>query len=171
MREEYLAVPELLRAIELNALGLSGGRHRISVRADETPPLRGAEHELLSAFGNLVSNAVRYTPDLGTIDLVWKRAPDGGAIFSVQDTGIGIEQDHLPRITERFFRVDRSRSKKSGGTGLGLAIVKHVVVRHQAHLEITSAPGKGSCFSIRFPPSRVGAGVADNIESAAKTLV
>ena len=171
LREEYLAVPELLRVVELNALGLSGGRHRISLHAEETPPLRGAEHELVSAFGNLVSNAVRYTPDQGTIDLMWKRAPDGGAVFSVQDTGIGIEQDHLPRLTERFYRVDRSRSKKSGGTGLGLAIVKHVVVRHQAHLEIASVPGKGSCFSIKFPLSRMTAGVADNAESSPKTLV
>jgi two-component system, OmpR family, phosphate regulon sensor histidine kinase PhoR len=171
LRDEYLAVPELLRVVELNALGLSGGRHRISLHAEETPPLRGAEHELLSAFGNLVSNAVRYTPDQGTIDLIWKRTPAGGAAFSVQDTGIGIEPDHLPRLTERFYRVDRSRSKKSGGTGLGLAIVKHIVVRHQAHLEIVSVPGKGSCFSIKFPRTRLVSEVADDAESAPETLV
>jgi two-component system, OmpR family, phosphate regulon sensor histidine kinase PhoR len=171
LREETLAVPELLRMVELNALGLSAGRHRISLQAEETPLLRGAEHELLSAFGNLVSNAVRYTPDQGTIALIWKRSPDGGAVFSVQDSGIGIDQDHLPRLTERFYRVDRSRSKKSGGTGLGLAIVKHVVVRHQAQLEIASVPGKGSCFSIKFPRTRmVAAGSADDAESRPKTM-
>jgi len=118
-------------------------------------------------FGNLCSNAVRYTPAGGEVGLSWKAAADGGAVFAVRDTGIGIEPQHLPRLTERFYRVDRSRSRETGGTGLGLAIVKHVVNRHAAKLEVSSEPGRGSCFSVIFPDSRVRAAQTAPVESNA----
>ncbi len=107
----------------------------------------------MSALGNLVSNAVRYTPADGriTIRLGWD---DGHAVFSVTDTGLGIAPEHIPRLTERFYRVDRSRSRDTGGTGLGLAIVKHVVSRHHAELRVSSEVGRGSVFRVIFPPER-----------------
>ena len=117
--------------------------------------MAGSRDELASAFGNLVSNAIRYTPAGGTITLGWRIEGDGTGVFSVADTGIGIGPEHLPRLTERFYRVDRSRSRATGGTGLGLAIVKHVLLRHQAELDIASEPGKGSRFSVRLPARRV----------------
>ena len=113
-----------------------------------------AETELVSAFTNLVANAVRYTPAGGTVSISW-RADEQGAEFAVQDTGIGIDQKHIPRLTERFYRVDRGRSRDAGGTGLGLAIVKHSLSRHQAQLDIKSTPGIGSRFAARFPANRV----------------
>jgi two-component system phosphate regulon sensor histidine kinase PhoR len=113
----------------------------------------GSEAELLSAFGNLVSNAVRYTPASGKVSIVWRDSEDG-ATLSVEDTGVGIPEEHIPRLTERFYRVDRSRSRETGGTGLGLAIVKHAVMRHQATLDIASEPGRGSRFTVRFPTQR-----------------
>jgi two-component system phosphate regulon sensor histidine kinase PhoR len=117
--------------------------------------LLGSARELRSAFANLAGNAVRYTPDGGEIVLRWSaEAPDGGR-FSVRDSGIGIAREHLPRLTERFYRVDRGRSREAGGTGLGLAIVKHVLERHQAVLQIESEQGHGSTFSAVFPPHRV----------------
>jgi two-component system phosphate regulon sensor histidine kinase PhoR len=106
-------------------------------------------------MSNLASNAVRYTPVGGRIQVQWRALPDGRAEFSVRDTGPGIAPEHLSRLTERFYRVDRSRSRETGGTGLGLAIVKHVVQRHGSELRIDSAPGAGSTFAIVFPPSRV----------------
>jgi two-component system phosphate regulon sensor histidine kinase PhoR len=106
---------------------------------------------LRSAFGNLVSNAVRYTPRGGCIVLTWAMDAKGQPAFSVKDTGIGIAAEHIPRLTERFYRVDRGRSRETGGTGLGLAIVKHVLLRHQATLDIESKPGEGSEFRIVFP--------------------
>jgi two-component system phosphate regulon sensor histidine kinase PhoR len=108
---------------------------------------------LASAFGNLASNAVRYTAPGGIIALHWYNN-GSGAVFEVRDTGIGIPAEHISRITERFYRVERGRSRDAGGTGLGLAIVKHVVLRHHAELAIDSAPGKGSTFAIRFPVMR-----------------
>jgi two-component system phosphate regulon sensor histidine kinase PhoR len=152
--DERVAVGGLLSRIRSEAEGLSGGRHRVVL--DETPgyDLLGADAELASAFGNLASNAVRYTPPGGEVRLVWRAGP-GGAVFSVEDTGIGIEREHIPRLTERFYRVDRGRSRDTGGTGLGLAIVKHTLSRHQASLEIESEPGKGSRFIARFPARRV----------------
>jgi two-component system phosphate regulon sensor histidine kinase PhoR len=102
-----------------------------------------------------VSNAIRYTPAGGTITLRWNIEADGTGVFAVTDTGIGIGPEHLPRLTERFYRVDRSRSRATGGTGLGLAIVKHVLLRHQADLAVASEPGKGSTFSVRLPARRV----------------
>jgi two-component system phosphate regulon sensor histidine kinase PhoR len=104
--------------------------------------------------GDLVSNAVRYTPAGGEVRLSW-RASEKGAEFAVEDTGTGIEAEHIPRLTERFYRVDRGRSRESGGTGLGLAIVKHALARHQATLEIESTPGKGSRFAAKFPARRM----------------
>ncbi|MCL2345293.1 MAG: phosphate regulon sensor histidine kinase PhoR, partial [Desulfobulbus sp.] len=120
--------------------------------------LTGAASEVASAVSNLVINAVRYTPAGGRIDVRWQRLPDGAARFEVQDTGCGIAPEHLPRLAERFYRADRSRSRESGGTGLGLAIVKHVVQRHGGELQITSQPGRGSCFALLFPAQRVRAG-------------
>jgi two-component system phosphate regulon sensor histidine kinase PhoR len=115
----------------------------------------GAPSELISAMSNLVSNAIRYTPAGGEIRVCWRLLPDARAEFSVSDTGPGIASEHLPRLTERFYRVDRSRSRDTGGTGLGLAIVKHVCQRHGAKLKIESVLGKGSTFSIIFPAERV----------------
>ena len=122
---------------------------------DEDASMTGSELELTSAFSNLVTNAVRYTPEGGRITVRWS-APDGAdARFSVADTGIGIPTPHLPRLTERFYRVDRGRSRESGGTGLGLAIVKHVLTRHQGSLEIESEVGKGSVFTAVLPARRI----------------
>jgi two-component system phosphate regulon sensor histidine kinase PhoR len=106
-------------------------------------------------MSNLVSNAVRYTPSGGEVAVAWRVLPDGRGEFSVRDTGPGIAAEHLPRLTERFYRVDRSRSRETGGTGLGMAIVKHVVQRHGAQLRIDSTPGVGSCFAITFPAGRM----------------
>ena len=117
--------------------------------------IAGVQTELYSALSNLVTNAVRYTPELGRIRVSWALLEDGRGEFQVKDTGPGIAAEHLPRLTERFYRVDRSRSRETGGTGLGLAIVKHVVQRHGAELRIASRPGQGSCFSILFPAARV----------------
>ncbi|MDD2691748.1 MAG: ATP-binding protein, partial [Simplicispira sp.] len=117
--------------------------------------IAGIQSELLSALSNLVANAVRYTPASGSITVKWRWLDDGGAVFSVQDTGPGIDPKHVPRLTERFYRVDHSRSRETGGTGLGLSIVKHVLQRHDAVLEIDSKPGRGSTFSVHFPASRV----------------
>jgi two-component system phosphate regulon sensor histidine kinase PhoR len=132
---------------------LSAGRHDISLSGAPAKDLLGSETELSSAFGNLVSNAIRYTPAKGKVRIVWREDQDG-ASFSVEDSGVGIPAEHIPRLTERFYRVDRSRSRETGGTGLGLAIVKHALIRHQAALEIASEPGKGSRFTARFPAQR-----------------
>lgn len=154
-REEAVNVPDLARGLYHDALALSAGRHKVVLQLDSADWIKGAEDELRSAFGNLVSNAVRYTPAGGEIRLSWRPAAADGAAFAVSDTGIGIESQHLPRLTERFYRVDRGRSRETGGTGLGLAIVKHVVSRHAARLDVESEPGRGSCFRVLFPASRV----------------
>ncbi len=151
---EVIDMASLIDKLKCAAEGLSAGRHAIAVVGDGRPDLRGAEPELVSAFANLVTNAVRYTPAGGTIRIVWQ-ALGQGAEFAVEDTGIGIAPEHIPRLTERFYRVDRGRSRDSGGTGLGLAIVKHSLSRHQAQLDITSTPGVGSRFAARFPASRI----------------
>lgn len=137
-----------------DASALSHGKHKIS--ADATPQLDliGAVDELQSTLSNLVSNAIRYTPEGGEIHISWQLR-NRQAVFSVADNGIGIEQQHIDRLTERFYRVDRSRSRETGGTGLGLSIVKHILNRHQAKLEITSEPGVGSTFSAVFPEARI----------------
>ena len=113
---------------------------------------------------NLVGNAIRYTPAEGEVHVTCRDDSEGRLLFSVQDTGPGIAPEHIPRLTERFYRVDRSRSRETGGTGLGLAIVKHVVQRHGAQLKIDSTPGKGSTFTIVFPANRVA--VTRNIVNA-----
>ena len=151
---QRVAVVPLLERIREEAVALSGSRHRISLSIENRQDLSGSETEIASAFLNLVTNAVRYTPKGGEIRLAWRATDDGGE-FSVEDTGIGIEPEHLPRLTERFYRVDRSRSRETGGTGLGLSIVKHVLVRHQASLEVHSEVGKGSRFAVRFPAARL----------------
>ncbi len=153
--DEKVDVHALIADVAQDMQILSGGRHTIEVPGDIDGHLLGSARELRSAFGNLASNAVRYTPEGGLIKLDWSVAPDGSAVFSVKDSGIGIAAHHIPRLTERFYRVDRGRSRESGGTGLGLAIVKHVLTRHQATLEISSEPGKGSVFTARFPARRV----------------
>ncbi|HXZ47930.1 MAG TPA: phosphate regulon sensor histidine kinase PhoR [Usitatibacter sp.] len=152
--EEPIEMRGLLERLGAEARALSGGRHRIEVEGETGIDLRGSEKELSSAFGNLVSNAIRYTPEGGTVRLKWHRLPDGAA-FDVEDTGIGIAAEHIPRLTERFYRVDRGRSRETGGTGLGLAIVKHALARHGATLDIASTPGEGSRFSARFTGPRV----------------
>jgi two-component system, OmpR family, phosphate regulon sensor histidine kinase PhoR len=152
--ETLVDVSVLLAGVHDEALALSVGRHRIELNAEERILLLANAQELRSAFGNLVSNAVHYTPAGGDIRLSWGRRGTQ-AVFSVADSGPGIEPRHIPRLTERFYRVDHSRSRETGGTGLGLAIVKHVLTRHQSTLEIESEPGKGSCFSAVFPARRV----------------
>lgn len=156
-REDRVDVPRLLRELCREAESLSGGRHRLRLNLACERWLLGNEDELRSAFGNLVSNAIRYTPEGGEVVVQWEEW-EGEGVFSVQDTGIGIEPQHIPRLTERFYRVDRSRSRETGGTGLGLAIAKHALTRHQARLEIESAPGRGSTFSACFPARRLIAG-------------
>lgn len=147
-------VPALLELVMKESESLSGGRHRITLDADPGLAVTGAAEELHSAFGNLVSNAIRYTPAGGEINMSW-RIRGQEPVFAVHDTGIGIEQQHIDRLTERFYRVDRSRSRETGGTGLGLSIVKHILTRHQARLEIQSELGQGSTFSAVFPKARL----------------
>ncbi|MBU2013928.1 MAG: PAS domain-containing sensor histidine kinase, partial [Gammaproteobacteria bacterium] len=150
-----VAVGLLLQSIISDARALSGSRgHLISLDADPALLLKGSETELRSAFSNLVFNAVKYTPDGGSVHVRWW-SDEVGAHLSVEDSGIGIEQKHLPRLTERFYRVDSSRASSTGGTGLGLAIVKHVLLRHQGRLDISSTPGRGSRFSCHFQNSQV----------------
>ncbi|MHB1143278.1 MAG: phosphate regulon sensor histidine kinase PhoR [Thiobacillus sp.] len=154
LKDEPVNVSELAQALKAEAESLSRGRHRVNLEVDSGAWLKGNLQEIRSALGNLVSNAVRYTPDGGEITLAW-RERNGEGIFSVTDTGEGIAAEHIPRLTERFYRVDRSRSRETGGTGLGLAIVKHVLTRHGARLDIQSIPGKGSAFSAVFPAHRM----------------
>jgi two-component system phosphate regulon sensor histidine kinase PhoR len=144
----------LIDKLRRDGEALSGGRHTIVANTDGLCDLRGSEPELVSAFGNLIANAVRYTPAGGTVRIEWKACAPG-AEFAVEDTGIGIEAKHIPRLTERFYRVDRGRSRDAGGTGLGLAIVKHSLSRHQAQLDIKSTPGVGSRFAAKFSAARI----------------
>ncbi|RZL04309.1 MAG: phosphate regulon sensor histidine kinase PhoR [Rubrivivax sp.] len=156
--DRWIKVDALMQRLENDGLGLSRGRHPMSFAIEDDGPLveiSGVESEWLSAMGNLVSNAVRYTPDGGHIGVHWTTLPEGGGEFSVRDSGIGIEPEHIPRLTERFYRVDGSRSRETGGTGLGLSIVKHVVQRHGGELRVTSEPGKGSTFTLTVPAVRV----------------
>lgn len=152
---QSVAVAEMLESIAKDARTLSEGTHRIACHADRELTLRGNWNELYSAFSNIVFNAVQHTREGGIIRLQWASDGEGGARLNVTDTGEGIEEHHIPRLTERFYRVDKARSHEMGGTGLGLAIVKHVLVRHDAGLEIESRPGEGSQFSCRFPTHRV----------------
>lgn len=154
LREETVELGSLLDEVYREGLSLSNGRHTLKVEVARTISLQGSRDELHSAFGNLVSNAIRYTPEGGEI-LLRLGERGGQAVFSVQDSGIGIAAQHLPRLTERFYRIDRSRSRETGGTGLGLAIVKHIAMRHQAKLEVLSEEGQGSTFSLVFPIARI----------------
>lgn len=154
VHEESVDIAALLLPLKETAELLSGEqRHRISLDADRNLHLLGNEDELRSAFSNLINNAVRYTPGGGDIHLVWKRE-DGRPVFSVIDSGAGIPQQHLPHLTERFYRVDTARSRDTGGTGLGLSIVKHILLRHDARLVVDSQIGRGSSFRCVFPPAR-----------------
>jgi two-component system phosphate regulon sensor histidine kinase PhoR len=144
----------LFARLKLDAEGLSQGHHQIAFECSSSREVLGDEAEIYSAFSNLVSNAVRYTPEGGAITVKWSDLDDG-AEFSVEDTGPGIAEEHIPRLTERFYRVDRSRSRDTGGTGLGMAIVKHVISRHQGELRIQSKVGVGSRFSLVFGKQRL----------------
>ena len=165
--DSEIDMPKLLNQIQNDAKSLSKSLnkvpHHVHLEMDKTLFIKGAQEELYSALSNLTSNAIRYTPAGGDIFIGWKLR-DEFAVFSVRDTGIGIEQQHIDRLTERFYRVDRSRSRETGGTGLGLAIVKHILNRHNARLEIESESGVGSIFSIVFPKNCV---VVKQVESIA----
>ncbi|HRO64152.1 phosphate regulon sensor histidine kinase PhoR [Thermomonas sp.] len=164
---ERVPMQPLLAHLAGEAEALSAGRHCIRVEDAAGLDLRGAARDLHSAFSNLLSNAVRYTPAGGEITLRFARSANGGAALSVCDTGPGIPPEHLPRLTERFYRVSTSRSRDSGGTGLGLAIVKHVLGQHGARLVIDSTPGTGSVFSCCFPAERTLARAAASATSEA----
>lgn len=159
--EETVPMAGLLAALGREAEALSQGRHAIEVDDAAGLDLHGSPAELHSAFSNLVANAVRHTPEGGRIAVTWNHETDAdgqpGAVLRVRDTGVGIAAVHLPRLTERFYRVSDSRSRASGGTGLGLAIVKHVLHRHQARLEVASTVGAGSTFSCHFGAARLRA--------------
>jgi two-component system phosphate regulon sensor histidine kinase PhoR len=155
LADEPVPMQSLLVTLRREAEALSQGRHRISIEDAAGCDLTGSGKELHSAFSNLVSNAVRYTPTGGEIAIRFAATADGGAALSVRDSGYGIPAQHLPRITERFYRVSTSRSRESGGTGLGLSIVKHVLGLHQAQLQVESEVGRGSTFSCVFGPERV----------------
>ena len=149
-----ISMSYLMSLIKNDAYALSQGKHSLNFDLKTPCNLLGEEREVLSAFSNLVSNAIRYTPNVGSVSATWSVNAAGEGEFTVTDTGPGISSEHIPRLTERFYRVDRSRSRETGGTGLGLAIVKHVANRHQANLVIESTPGRGSTFILRFPPVR-----------------
>ena len=151
--EEAVDMGVLLDGVYREGQLLGGGLYSLRLEVASDTRLLGNREELHSAFGNLLSNAIRYTPEGGSILLRWAER-GGQPVFSVQDSGIGIAAQHIPRLTERFYRVDRSRSRETGGTGLGLAIVKHIAMRHQAKLEILSGEGKGSTFALVFPVKR-----------------
>lgn len=175
---EWFSVPHLLQQVIAEAQALTtilhlapGSRHAIELTDGQSCDIAGSQSELQSAMSNLASNAVRHTPAGGSIEVKWDRLPDGRGEFSVRDTGPGIPAEHIPRLTERFYRIDHSRSRETGGTGLGLAIVKHVAQRHGARLSIESAPGKGSRFSIIFPAHRVRASAKVNAVVSAKAPV
>ncbi|MFT7116111.1 MAG: two-component system phosphate regulon sensor histidine kinase PhoR, partial [Rhodoferax sp.] len=159
---EWTSMTQLIRQLEQEARSLSvvlnqpsGPLHIFLFESLEATEIAGTRNELLSAMSNLVCNAVRYTPPGGGICVRAQVLPEGQLSFSVQDRGVGITPEHIPRLTERFYRVDSSRSRDTGGTGLGLAIVKHVAQRHGAELKISSVLGQGSVFSIVLPASRV----------------
>jgi len=151
--EEPVDVHALVNMLIDEARTISQGRHTFSMVLDAPPMFRAVPAELESAVRNLITNAIRYTPDGGRIDVEW-RYRDDEAWLTVRDTGIGIAPEHIPRLTERFYRVDRGRSRDSGGTGLGLAIVKHVLQRCGGRLHVESTPGHGSAFALRMPASR-----------------
>ncbi|MFV0664740.1 phosphate regulon sensor histidine kinase PhoR [Denitromonas sp.] len=153
--EDVVDAAGLVREVARETEALSAGRHQVTVDAHDLCRIQGSAKELHSAFANLASNAIRYTPAGGKVHLRWRLLASGAGEFCVEDDGIGIAPEHVPRLTERFYRVDRGRSRETGGTGLGLAIVKHVLTRHQAELKVVSTPGEGSCFCAVLPARRI----------------
>lgn len=153
--DRWVGLDGLLLRIAADAEVLSAGRHQLHLRPETNVELAGIESELLSGIANLVTNAVRYTPDGGEVEVAWRLLEGGNGELTVIDTGLGIAREHIPRLTERFYRVDGSRSRETGGTGLGLSIVKHVMQRHGGELMIQSDVGKGSRFRLVFPAARV----------------
>jgi two-component system phosphate regulon sensor histidine kinase PhoR len=147
-------VAALLSLLRKDVLARAVHPHEVSVLCESTAQLIGDDPEIHSAFSNLVDNAAKYTPPEGSIEMRWWTDAEGGH-FAVSDTGFGIPSEHIPRLTERFYRVDAGRSRSTGGSGLGLAIVKHVLQRHGARLEVQSTIGEGSTFTCHFPPERV----------------
>jgi two-component system, OmpR family, phosphate regulon sensor histidine kinase PhoR len=153
--DRWVDVGALMQRLQGDAQTLSGGKHTLQFEGGAGTTIAGAETELFGAMLNLVVNAVRYTPAGGTIRVAWQRRAQGGGVFEVRDTGIGIPRENLPRLGERFYRVDDGRSRGTGGTGLGLAIAKHAVQRHGGEMQVDSEPGKGSSFRLVFPASRL----------------
>ncbi|MCE4557731.1 phosphate regulon sensor histidine kinase PhoR [Roseateles cellulosilyticus] len=153
--DRWVSLDGLLLRVAADAEALSAGRHKLRLKPTTGVELAGIESELLSAAANLVTNAVRYTPDGGEVEVCWRLLEDGSGEMTVIDTGPGIAREHIPRLTERFYRVDGSRSRETGGTGLGLSIVKHVMQRHGGELMIQSELGTGSRFRLVFPAARV----------------
>ena len=151
--QSYIPVKALVDELVISAEALSGNTHTFTIDLPEDLSIHGSTAALRSIFGNLINNAVNYTPAGGCITINWTEANGEGAV-GVKDTGIGIPAVHLPRLSERFYRVDQGRSRETGGTGLGLAIVKHALSRHQGHLEISSQVGQGSTFEAWFPKER-----------------
>jgi two-component system phosphate regulon sensor histidine kinase PhoR len=160
--DRWVNVGELMKHARADGLALSEGRHELQFAGGDDAQLAGNEAELQSALVNLVVNAVRYTPAGGRIAVTWSVQSDGWGVLSVSDTGIGIAREHLPRLTERFYRVDGSRSRDTGGTGLGLSIVKHVLQRHGGEIDIQSELGRGTTFRLLLPPSRVRTATASS---------
>jgi len=166
--DRWVPIEQVLTQVRAAGEALSAGRHSLicgdpSWHEAGSDLIAGSEAELHSAVANLVNNAIRYTPAGGSVSVLWSVRADGAGELEVRDSGIGIEREHLPRLTERFYRVDGSRSRDTGGTGLGLSIVKHVVQRHGGELEIRSEPGRGSQFKLVFPAARVrAAATAEN---------
>ena len=153
--DSWVDIAAVFVQVEGAARALSAGRHAITFSGAGGASIAGTESELLSAVGNLASNAIRYTPDGGRIDVEFRIDGNGSGVIEVSDTGRGVAREHISRLTERFYRVDSGRSRESGGTGLGLAIVKHVAQRHGGELDIESTLGKGSTFRLIFPAARV----------------
>ncbi|SUQ59562.1 Phosphate regulon sensor protein phoR [Raoultella terrigena] len=147
---DKIDVPMMLRVVEREAQTLSQKKHTLHFVVDESLQVLGNDEQLRSAISNLVYNAVNHTPEGTEITVSWQKAPHG-ALFSVEDNGPGIAPEHIPRLTERFYRVDKARSRQTGGSGLGLAIVKHAVNHHDSRLDIESTPGKGTRFSFLLP--------------------
>lgn len=173
---QWLKLEDICETVRKTALPMMSEQHDISFHIPEDSYIYGATSELYSAFSNLVVNAIKYSPEGGHIQIKWVQNEFSG-VFSVEDEGLGIEPRHIPRLTERFFRVDKGRGSNTGGTGLGLAIVKHVLIHHNAKLQIRSQPGFGSTFSCHFPTDRVrqeallatvASEVEDNVEDAAR---
>jgi two-component system phosphate regulon sensor histidine kinase PhoR len=154
---DYVDVPALLAVLRKDVLARPNHPRDVRVKIESSATLRGDEPEIHSAFSNLVDNAAKYTPPEGSVEMRWW-VDDDGAHFSVTDTGIGIPAEHIPRLTERFYRVDAGRSRATGGSGLGLAIVKHVLQRHGGTLDVDSTIGVGSTFTCHFPLGRVSEG-------------